>query len=260
MSRAQVRSEWFKLRSLPSTYLVLLAAVGLGLGISTLEMASTAHHWASLAPADRRAFDPVADSFSGFQFAELAFGALGVLTISAEYTSRTIGPTFVASPHRWGVFLAKVLLLSVVVLPISLASAFAAFFAGQYAVRSRHLGVTLADPHVLRAVLMAALYLLVVTLVGLGLGAGIRHTGGALTVMVAVVFLAWPMARAIEGFSYIPDRWLLVNAADVLVGTHPVTGPNALRTPSFAMACVELVTYLVVVLGLGAWRITRDIS
>ena len=56
--------------------------------------------------------------------------------------------------------------------------------------------------------------------------------------MVGVVFLAWPVARAVEGFSYLPDRWLLVNAADVLVSTHPPTGPNALRTPSFAMACV----------------------
>jgi hypothetical protein len=46
----------------------------------------------------------------------------------------------------------------------------------------------------------------------------------------------------------------------LLVSTHPVTGPNALRTPSFAMACVELVAYLVVCLGLGAWRATRDVS
>ena len=32
--------------------------------------------------ADRAAFDPVGDSFAGFQYAELAFGALGVLAIS----------------------------------------------------------------------------------------------------------------------------------------------------------------------------------
>ena len=76
--------------------------------------------------------------------------------------------------------------------------------------------------------------------------------------MVALVFLAWPVARAVEGFSYLPDRWLLVNAADVLVSTHAPTGPNALRTPSFTLACVELITYLVVLLGAGAWRATRD--
>jgi ABC-2 type transport system permease protein len=259
MSRAQLRSEWLKLRSLPSTYVVILAAVVLGLGISTLEMSSTAHHWASLTTQERTAFDPVADSFSGFQFAELAFGALGVLTITAEYSSGTIGPTLVALPRRLQVLLGKVLVLSAVVLPICVASAVAAFLAGQLAVRGSHLGVSLNEGAAQRAVLMAGLYLFAVTLVGLGLGAIIRHTGGALTVMFAVVFLAWPMARAIEGISYIPDRWLLVNAADVLVSAHPVTGPNAPRTPSFAMACVELVTYVVVLLGMGAWRVTRDI-
>jgi ABC-2 type transport system permease protein len=77
--------------------------------------------------------------------------------------------------------------------------------------------------------------------------------------MFALVFPAWPVARAIEGFSYLPDRWLLVNAADALVSTHPPTGPNLLRTPSPAMACVELGTYVVVLLAAGAWRATRDL-
>jgi ABC-2 type transport system permease protein len=259
MSRAQLQSEWVKLRSLRTTSLIILLAVALGLGVGALEMVSTAHNWVSLAPEDRSAFDPVADSFSGFQFAELAFGALGVLIVSAEYTSGTMGPTLVATPRRLQVYVAKVLLTCMVALPVCLASAFAAFLVGQHAVHHRRLDVTLGDPHVLRAVLMAGVYLVVVTLVGLGLGACIRHTAGALTFMVALVFLAWPVARAVEGFSYVPDRWLLVNAADALVSTHAPTGPNALRTPSFALACVELITYLVVLLGAGAWRATRDI-
>ena len=68
-------------------------------------------------------------------------------------------------------------------------------------------------------------------------------------------FLTWPMARAVEGISYLPDRWLLVNAADALATTRPPTGPNAARTPSLAMASVELIVYLVVLLGLGWWLI-----
>jgi ABC-2 type transport system permease protein len=72
------------------------------------------------------------------------------------------------------------------------------------------------------------------------------------------VFLAWPATRAVESFSYVPDRWLLVNAADALVATHPPTGPNVARTPSLAMACLELSVYPIVLLGFGAWRATRD--
>lgn len=59
--------------------------------------------------------------------------------------------------------------------------------------------------------------------------------------------------------SYLPDRWLLVNAADAVVSLHPPTGPNALRTPSLPMACLELATYVVLLLATGAWRATRDL-
>lgn len=255
---ALVRSELLKLRSLPSTYVVIAAAVCIGLGVGVLEMASTAHHWQQLDLQDRTAFDPVADSFSGFQFAELAFGALGVLAITSEYATGTMHATLLASPRRATVYGAKLGALVLVVLPVCLASTFAAFALGQRAVTSRHLDVTLSDPHVLRAVIGAGLYMVVVTLVGFGLGAVIRHTAGALTVMFALVFLAWPVARAVESFSYLPDRWLLVNAADALVSIHPPSGPNALRTPSLAMACLELGTYVVVLLAAGAWRTTRD--
>jgi ABC-2 type transport system permease protein len=259
MSRGLLGSELLKLRSLPSTYLVIAVAATVGLGVGVLEMASTAHHWLQLSPEDRAAFDAVADSFSGFQFAELAFGALGVLAISAEYATGTMRSTLVASPRRLQVYAAKVIVLILVVLPICLGSAFLAFILGQRALAARHLDVALSDPHVLRAVIGAGLYMVVVTLVGFGLGAIIRHTAGALTVMFALVFLAWPVARAVESFSYLPDRWLLVNAADALVSTHPLTGPNALRTPSLAMACLELATYAVVLLVAGAWRATRDL-
>ena len=167
--------------------------------------------------------------------------------------------TLVASPRRLQVYAAKVIVLTMVVLPICMGSTFMAFTLGQRAVATRHLDVAMSDPHVLRAVVGAGLFMVVVSLVGFGLGAFIRHTAGALTAMFALVFLAWPVARAVETFSYLPDRWLLVNAADALVSTHPSTGPNALRTPSMLMACVELSTYVVVFLVLGAWRASKDL-
>lgn len=259
MTLALLRSELLKLRSLPSTYVVVAAAVTVGLGVGVLEMTSTAQHWPRLSPQDRASFDNVADSFSGFQFAELAFGALGVLAVSSEYATGTMGSTLVASPRRLRLYAAKVAALTLVVLPICLGSTFVAFILGQRAVAARHLDVALSDPRALRAVIGAGLYMVVVTLVGFGLGAIIRHTAGALTVMFALVFLAWPVARAVEGFSYLPDRWLLVNAADAFVRTHPDTGPNALRTPSLAMACLVLGTYAVVLLVAGAWRASRDL-
>lgn len=258
MSRGLLVAEWIKLRSLRSTYIVIVVAVVVGLSVGLLEMTSVVHHWAQLDPREQAAFDPVADSFSGFEFAELAFGALGVIVGCGEYATGTMRPTLVACPRRLRVYLAKAAVLTGVMAPICLGSALAAFLLGQVVLRASHLGVALSSPHALRAVAGAGLYLLAVTLVGFGIGTVIRHTGGALSLMFGLVFLAWPVARAAEGFSYLPDRWLLVNAADALVSTRRIPGLNAWRTPSLGMACLEVLTYVVVGLGLGAWRATHD--
>ena len=251
-------SEWVKVRSLRSTYLILGLAVVLGLGVGLLELGSVARHWATLPPEDRAAFDPVADSFTGFEYAELALGAFGVLVGTGEYTTGTIAATLASARSRMRVYVAKLVVLAGLIVAVSLACSFAAFLLGQQALAGAGLGTSLDQPHVLRAVLGAGMYLSVVTLVGFGLGVLLRHTAGAMGVMVTLVFLAWPVARAVESYSYVPDRWLLVNAADALVSVHAPVGPNVPRTPSLGMAALELVVYLVVFLALGAWRASRD--
>lgn len=253
-----VRAEWIKLRSVRSTYVIVGVAVALGLGVGLLDVSSIVHNWTTMAAADRAAFDPVGDSFSGFEFGELAFGALGVLAISTEYGTGMIRTTFTAVPGRGTVFTAKALVLGVFVLLVCEICAFASFFLGQAALSGEHLDVGLGAPHVLRAVVCAGLYMAVVTMVGFGLGAIVRHTAGAMSAMFGLVFLAWPAARAVESFSYLPDRWLLVNAADALVTTHPPAGPHAARIPAPETAALELAVYLAVFLGLGAWRMCRD--
>jgi ABC-2 type transport system permease protein len=253
-----MRAEWIKLRSVRSTALILFLAIGFGIGVGLLETSATVHAWATMTAADRSGFDPVGDSFVGFQYTELAFGALGVLAISTEYGTGTIRASLRAVPNRSSLYAAKALVLGLLTLISCQASAFVAFLAGQRILHSRGLGVSLGDPGVLRAVVCAGLYMTVVTMVGFGLGAIIRHTAGALAALFALVFLAWPLARAVEGISYLPDRWLLVNAGDALATTHRAIGPHAARTPSSGWAAVVLVTYLVGFLVIGGWRASRD--
>jgi ABC-2 type transport system permease protein len=253
-----LHAEWIKLRSVRSTYVIIGLAIALGLGIGLLDVSSITHNWTTMAAADKANFDPVGDSFSGFQFGELAFGALGVLAISTEYGTGMIRATFAALPRRGTVFTAKALVLGAFALLVCEACAFVSFSLGQAVLSSKHLDVSLGDHNVLRAVTCAGLYMAVVTMVGFALGAIVRHTAGAMAAMFGLVFLAWPAARAVESFSYLPDRWLLVNAAEALATTHPPAGPHAVRIPSPATAALELAVYLVVFLGLGAWRVCRD--
>jgi len=256
--RTVLRSEWIKLRSVRSTWITLAAAVVLGLGVGLLDVSSITGHWATMSAADRANFDPVGDPLSGFQFGELALGALGVLAISTEYATGMIRATFTATPRRGTVYAAKCVVLGLFTLAASELCAFAAFLLGQAILSSQHLNVGLGAPGVLRAVACAGLYLAVVAMVGFGLGAIIRHAAGAMAAMFALVFLAYPAARAVEGYSLLPDHLLLVNAASTLATTSPPTGPHADRAPSLTFAFVDLALYLIVFLGVGAWRATRD--
>ncbi len=257
--RSTVHAEWLKLSSLRSFALVLAVAVVMGLGLGLLDLASVVHHWASMTAADRAGFDPVGESFSGFQYSELALGALGVLAITSEYATGTIAVTLTATPQRSRVYAAKALVLGAVILVVAEACAFTAFLSGQRVLATRDLDVGLTDPHVLRAVICAGLYLATVTLVGFGLGAVLRHTAGGMAAMFGLVFLSWPVARAVEGFSHLPDRLLLVNIGDAITATRAAPpGPLADRIPTLGQAGAYLALYLVVFVALGAWRCARD--
>ena len=253
---AVLHAEWIKLRSLRSTYLTMLCAIGLGAGLGFLDTASVAHHWATMNAQDRAAFDPVGDSFTGLVFAQLAFGVLGVLTISTEHGTGMIRTTLAATPRRGLLFTAKALVVGGVAVVLGEAFAFGTFLLGQAVLAPGHLDVSLTDPGVLRAVASAGLYLCVVALVGYGVGAFLRHTAGAIAVMFSVIFLAWPAARALESWSFLPDKLVLSNAADVLGQVHALAVKP--RLPSLGLAYLDLLLYLVVALGLGAWRAGRD--
>lgn len=229
-----------------------------GIGVGVAGAVSTVSHWDALPAADREVFDPVSQSLDGFQYAQLIMMLLGVLVVGAEHGSGEIDATFAATPRRGLVFLAKAAVLGALTLVVSLVAVFGAFFACQAALAGKHLDVGLGAPHVLRAVLAAALYLTIVTLLGLGLAAVLRNTGAAIAVAFGLVFLAWPAARAVEGVSRLPDRLVLVNAAERLVATRPISGPHAYRIPSFGMAVLDLALYSAVLLAAGAWRFTRD--
>jgi ABC-2 type transport system permease protein len=256
---ALLHAEWIKLRTIRSTAVTVAAAVLLSLGVGLMDVLSVTGHWAAMTAADRAQFDPVGDPLSGFQFGELALGALGVLAVTNEYVTGMIRTTLTAAPRRSRGYLAKALTLGGFALLLSELLAFAAFLLGQVVLRRRHLNISLTDPHVLRAVVCAGLYMAVVTMAGFGLGTLLRHTAAALSAMFALIFLTYPVARTFEGSSYLLDHLTPINAATRLATLTPPTGPHAARLPSLAFALFDLGLYLVVFVGAGAWRATRDV-
>jgi hypothetical protein len=107
---------------------------------------------------------------------------------------------------------------------------------------------------VLRAVLLAGAYPALIALIGLGLGAVIRHTAGAICLVVAVLFLL-PLLVAPLGAStadavvrFLPEQI----AALSLTAIRPV--PPALSPAvGFGLLC----GYAAVALAAGAWALAR---
>ncbi len=254
--RGVLVAEWVKLRSLRSTWALLGCALILAVGDAILSTSSLAHAWPTTSAQDRLAFDPVGAALDGLSFGVLAFGTLGALAVTTEHGTGLIRTSLTAVPRRGVLFGAKALVVAAVTLVVGESIAVAAFAAGQAVLAGAQLGTGLGDPGVLRAVSGAGLYLSVVAMVGLGLGALLRHSAAAIAAMFGVVFLAYGVGRALETWSYLPSRLVLANAAEVVAQAH-AWAPRP-RLPSLAGAYLDLALYLAMFLAAGGWRARRD--
>ena len=179
--------EWTKLRSIRSNGWTLLIAAVVTLGVTAIVAASFASAPAS---GQRAPIDPLASSFLGFaEYTVLPVTVLSVLVFTSEYGSGLIRTTFTAVPRRRAVLAAKAAVTGAAAFTVGLLLALACFFLTQAIVSSSHGGLSLSHPGVPGAVLAAGFALAVSAMVGVGVGAIIRHTAGAIAVAVIVVYL-----------------------------------------------------------------------
>ena len=187
--RSVARMEWVKLRSVRSTWWVLgIVAAGM-ISLAILSLATYSSHYPHMSAADRASFDPTENSFVGLAIGQLVMATFGSLAITSEFSSGMIRATLAAVPNRPLLLAAKAAVVGAIALAAGEILAFAGFLAGQAAVASPAPHATLGQPGVLRAVLMAGAYLCVAALIGLGLGAIIRHTAGAIGAAVGLIFV-----------------------------------------------------------------------
>lgn len=175
-----MHSEWIKLRSLRSTVITMLAAVVLMIFIGLVG----AHQ-----AGQSTRVDPISVTLRGYAIAQLAVGVLGVLVVSGEYATGMIRATLTAVPTRTAVLAAKSLVFGAVTLLVMGVTSFVTFFGAMHLLSARHLQTTLAAPGVMRCVVGAALYLTVVGLIGVGLGALLRNTAGGIFAVIALLVL-----------------------------------------------------------------------
>jgi ABC-2 type transport system permease protein len=247
-----VRSEWTKLRSVPSTAWSLLAAVALIVGFGALYCVLRVTR-PPTGPEAVAAFDSTAVSLTGVQLAQLAIGVLGVLLVAGEYATGTIRVSLAAVPRRLPVLWGKAIVFALTTLVLCLPATLAAFLVGQSILSAEHLDISLGDPGVARAVVGSALLLSAVGLLGLGLGAVLRSTAGGVAGLFGLLFGPQLLAGLLPAdwsdklYPYLP-----VPAGAAVASARP--DPAALGPWSgFALFCL----YTAVILALAAWQLRR---
>jgi ABC-type transport system involved in multi-copper enzyme maturation permease subunit len=184
-----IKSEWIKFRTLRSSLWSLVFGVGAMVAIALLFSFAVKSHYPHMSAARQREVDPVTMPMRGVFLGQLAIGVLGVMMITGEYTTGMIRASLSAAPKRLPVLWAKALVFTVVAWTVMTITAFVCFFVAQSIFSSIHLNKSLSDPGVLRAVFGEGLYLTVVGLLGVALGAIIRSTAGAIASLFGILLV-----------------------------------------------------------------------
>jgi ABC-2 type transport system permease protein len=241
-----VRAEWTKLATLRSTkWAVLIAFAGTVL-VSFLSTNGARHQSAGF----YRSFDPTNQALAGFALASLVVGILSVLSMTGEYGSGTIRSSLAATPRRTVFFGAKAIVVGTFALVLGLLLSFLSFFVGQAVLAGAAPTATLNDPGVLRALVESAAFLGLLALFGVGIGAIIRHSAGAIATFVGCTLLLPLILHNVAGN---PSRFmpvlLLGNSVAAVV---PISGAL-----SSTAALLLMTLYAGVALAVGAALLAR---
>ncbi|MFB7591986.1 ABC transporter permease [Streptomyces sp. NPDC056169] len=178
-----LRSEWHKLRTVRSTWITVLAAAALVLGVGIL-MGST--YTSDGGDSD---VDTVVLTLYGSQLGGIALAVLGILVTAGEYATGMVRASLTAVPRRLPVLWAKAAVYTAVVFTVSLVTALATFLTAQAFLSGTDQAASLTDDGVLTAIAGNAAGVTLLGVIALGLGAGLRSVPGAIGAFVGGVLI-----------------------------------------------------------------------
>jgi len=225
-----------------STYWTLFAAVASNVGLAVLLAIFLPRQ---LSAHEKATIDAVRVSLGGLHLSQIAFGVLGVLVITSEYDTGMIRATLGAVPRRRLLLAVKIIVFAVTALVVGIAAGFAAYFVFQAFLTGDSLRTSLGDPNVLRAVIGSGLYLVVLGLFGLGLGAIARSSAGAIAVLFAVLFVpSLIMALLPHSWQTTIGPYLPMDAGGAIFTVHQDSGSLGAWS-GFAVFCLYATVPLV---------------
>jgi ABC-2 type transport system permease protein len=260
-----VRSEFTKIRSVRSTYWTLFALIVVCVGFGALICWARAEQIVQVgqggggggpgfrvhaqggpggpptaeqiaqAKAGLRAMvkaSAASISLVGLLIGQLIILVLGALTITSEYSTGMIRTSLSTMPRRGTVYAAKAAVFGAVALVVGLITSFLTFFIGQAILSSQQAGTSLGAPEVLRTVVGGGLFLAVCGLLSFGLGAILRHTAGAISAGIGLMFVVYILSNFLPGppagwyGAADVDKWIPFNAGAAIWARPGMLGTN----------------------------------
>ena len=197
-----LHAEWTKLRTLPGTGWLLLAAAALTIAVSAAVDAATT---GTACPPGGCQSDPVRLTLTGVQAGQVIVAIIAVLAISGEYSTGMIRITLTATPRRLTVLAAKTAVVAGPVLAVGAVAVLASVLAGHLILPGR--GFTAANGYpplslgsgpALRAACGSVLYLVLIALLSLGVATAVRESAVAIGLVLALLYL-FPIVTDVVG-------------------------------------------------------------
>lgn len=245
-----MRSEWAKLRTLRSTFVTLGLTALFAIGLSALACFLTASHGVQQGtPA------PIRIIQGGWELGLLTIMVFGVMAMTNEFSSGLIVSTYLATPKRARVLLAKVGVFTALVLVTSEVISFVDFFVGRAIISAypKFPNVAISDNNVLRSVVGMGIFATLLGLVGMGAGAVIRHTAGGIAACVGFIFILPGVLSAL------PSSWSnpIGEYWPTQAGRRVVELGQGLHTLTAWWGAADLAAFVLVLLALAAYVLDR---
>lgn len=257
-------AEWLKLRSVRSTHYLLGVAVLLIAGAALLSLARVTA-WENL-PAETRANNTGGGTTEEtlLQFMQLLGGIVGVLAFTSEYATGLIRSTFAVVPRRPVVLLAKAAVVAAGTAAVAVVVTFVSYAFSEAIVGDRMPAYEPSFAEQLPYLAAIAGSVLVVSLIGLGLGALLRSAAGSIGILVVLLFVGQMVVM------FLPDsvkHWIYSalpsSLPDQLTGVPPriADGPTGNAIPHTVLsvpgAWALAAGYVLASLGAAYLAITR---
>lgn len=250
-----LRSEWTKIRSVRSTMWTLGSASVVTIGISVLGNWGRANHGDATA-AQLAHEDLTQRSLFGIILGQLIMVVFGAMAITSEYSTGMIRTSLTAQPRRASVFWSKLLVVSAVAFVVGEVISFVSFLIDSSFWRAKGVDLTLSSPHAMQAVVGGGLYLAGSAILAFGLGAILRHTAGAITSGVGLLFVLTILVNFLpQSWQNHLDKWLPFNSGGQVWSTQHVPGTDLGAWTGFGVFLI----YGIVAVALGGYVFrTRD--